>query len=148
MCINTKKGEDMRVPSSTRRTPLRSYLDFLQDQRRRHITVAPPCVISVSKIFLTPLFLLVVCAQLIASRAVFPCCILPFNISLPVRPVRRPRWIAFLPGCLNPRRQKGNAYDVIPGYTKEETDVIYDTLLSVLCIPTKVGSHFEATSTK
>ncbi len=43
---------------------------------------------------------------------------------------------------------QGHYYVEIPGYTKNETEVMYEGLKDVMCIPTKVGSHFEATSTK
>lgn len=42
---------------------------------------------------------------------------------------------------------QGNAYDVIPGYTKEETEDIYNEMLQVLCMPMRHGSHYGATST-
>ena len=44
--------------------------------------------------------------------------------------------------------RKGHVYEIIPGYTKEETEEIYDTMLSVTCIPTKIGTHYQATSNK
>lgn len=44
---------------------------------------------------------------------------------------------------------QGHYYDQIPGgYSNAETRAIYESLKDVLCIPTMVGSHFEATSTK
>lgn len=44
---------------------------------------------------------------------------------------------------------QGHYYDQIPGgYTNKESKAIYENLKDVLCIPTMVGSHFEATSTK
>ncbi|CAN0097768.1 unnamed protein product [Ectocarpus sp. 6 AP-2014] len=41
----------------------------------------------------------------------------------------------------------GNAFDILPGYTKEETVQIYDEMLRALCIPMRVGTHYGATST-
>ncbi|CAM9975327.1 unnamed protein product [Ectocarpus fasciculatus] len=41
----------------------------------------------------------------------------------------------------------GNAFDIIPGYTKDETVKIYDEMLRALCIPMRVGTHYGATST-
>ncbi|CAM9529630.1 unnamed protein product [Ectocarpus sp. 12 AP-2014] len=41
----------------------------------------------------------------------------------------------------------GHYYEEIPGYSAEESTAIYEGLKDALCIPTKVGSHFEATST-
>lgn len=44
---------------------------------------------------------------------------------------------------------QGHYYEEIPGgYTNAESKKIYENLRDVLCIPTMVGSHFEATSTK
>lgn len=43
--------------------------------------------------------------------------------------------------------EQGNAYEAIPGYSKNETDVIYANMLRALCIPVKTGTHFEGTST-
>lgn len=42
---------------------------------------------------------------------------------------------------------QGHAFPAIPGYTEEETQEIYHEVLSVLCTPMKIGSHYEGTST-
>lgn len=42
---------------------------------------------------------------------------------------------------------QGNAFDILPGYTKEETVQIYDEMLRALCIPMRIGTHYGATST-
>ena len=39
------------------------------------------------------------------------------------------------------------AFTVIPGYSKEETADIYHELLSLLCTPMKIGTHYEGAST-
>ena len=39
------------------------------------------------------------------------------------------------------------AFTAIPGYSEEETADIYREVLSVLCTPMKIGSHYEGTST-
>ncbi|CAB1110722.1 unnamed protein product [Ectocarpus sp. CCAP 1310/34] len=54
------------------------------------------------------------------------------------------RWVLFL---LIVCFQQGHYYEEIPGYSAEESTAIYEGLKDALCIPTKVGSHFEATST-
>lgn len=46
------------------------------------------------------------------------------------------------------KTRKGNAYEAIPGYTKEETEDIYDEMLRTLCTPMRFGTHYGATSTK
>lgn len=43
--------------------------------------------------------------------------------------------------------QQGHYFEEIPGHSAEESTAIYEGLKDALCIPTKVGSHFEATST-
>eukprot|EP00752_Nemacystus_decipiens_P013022 g11520.t1 len=43
--------------------------------------------------------------------------------------------------------EEGNAYEAIPGYTKEETENIYDEMLRSLCTPMRFGTHYGATST-
>lgn len=39
------------------------------------------------------------------------------------------------------------AYDVLPGYTEEETSALYDEIMKVLCSPGRMGDMFQATST-
>ncbi|CAM9867117.1 unnamed protein product, partial [Ascophyllum nodosum] len=43
--------------------------------------------------------------------------------------------------------QQDQAFTVIPGYSKEETADIYHELLSLLCTPMKIGTHYEGAST-
>lgn len=43
--------------------------------------------------------------------------------------------------------EEGNAFGVIPGYTREETEDIYDEMLRALCTPMRFGTHYGATST-
>ncbi|CAM9942282.1 unnamed protein product [Scytosiphon promiscuus] len=43
--------------------------------------------------------------------------------------------------------EEGNAYDVLPGYTRQETKDIYDEMLQTICMPMRHGTHYGATST-
>eukprot|EP00903_Cladosiphon_okamuranus_P013119 g12236.t1 len=43
--------------------------------------------------------------------------------------------------------EEGNVYEVLPGYTKEETEDIYNEMLRTLCTPMRFGTHYGATST-
>ena len=43
---------------------------------------------------------------------------------------------------------QGNAYEILPGYTKEEAENIYGEMLRAVCTPTKFGVHYGAVSTR
>lgn len=43
--------------------------------------------------------------------------------------------------------KKNHAYVKIPGYTKDETEAIYNEMLRTLCTPVRFGAHYTATST-
>lgn len=43
---------------------------------------------------------------------------------------------------------KGNAYEALPGYTREETDSIYGEMLRTLCTPVHSGTHSAGSSSK